>query len=209
LKIIVGSIVLAVLFRFVTVRIYHESLAGGVWTFGCMDSLGLGGLLAFVNYHDRFRVNRERFLRWSLLLGCGLLVSVTILYFGRPGSTLITAFLCLACSLIFMVLIARAADGIQGWAKPILEAAPLLYMGRISYGLYVYHNFMPGIVKLFYVGDVGMQGTLVIAAAATVLTFAAAMLSWHFIEKPISRWKSSYAKDSQPGFSARIEAQRF
>jgi peptidoglycan/LPS O-acetylase OafA/YrhL len=207
LKIIIGSIVLTILFRYVTVKIFHQYLVSGVWTFGCMDSLGLGGLLAFVSYHDRFRINRERFLRWSLVLGCVILGSVTVLYFRRIGTTLVAVFLCLGCSLIFMVIIARAADGIKGWPKPILEAAPLLYIGQISYGLYVYHNFMPGIVKLFYVGNGGRLARLVIAAASLALTFAAAVLSWHLIEKPISKLKSYYAPEQLHPSAAKVEAQ--
>lgn len=207
LKIIVGSIVLAILFRYITVKVFQQVLVSGVWTFGCMDSLGLGGLLAFVSYHERFRVNRARFLRWSLVLGCVILGSVIVLYLRRTGTVLVATFLCLGCSLIFMVIIARAADGVKGWSKPILEAAPLLYIGQISYGLYVYHNFMPGIVKLFYVGDGGMLPTLVIAAASLALTFAAAVLSWHLVEKPISKLKSFYAPEQLHPSAARVEAQ--
>jgi len=52
-----------------------------------------------------------------------------------------------------MVLMSLALPMVmQGWIKTVLESSALIYIGRISYGLYVYHNFMPGIVKLFYAG---------------------------------------------------------
>ncbi|HXM34622.1 MAG TPA: acyltransferase [Pyrinomonadaceae bacterium] len=207
LKIIVGSVVLAVLFRFVTVRVFHEALAAGVWTFGCLDSLGLGGLLAFFSHDARLSIHRERFLRWSIALGSLITVGLTFLYIRNVGTSLIAAFLCLGLSLIFMAIIARAADGMQGRMKLILEATPLIYIGRISYGLYVYHNFMPGIVQLFYRSTGDRRGTVLAAIAATALTFLAAMVSWHLIEKPISRLKQSFRDDGQEARLSSVEAQ--
>lgn len=206
LKIIIGAIVLAVLFRFIAVRVFHEGLVAGVWTFGCMDSLGLGGLLAFFSYDTKLKAHRETLVRWSWRLGSLLLVFLTILYAAGIGTSLISAFLPLASSLIFLYLVARTADGVRGRLKTLLEAAPIIYVGRISYGLYVYHNFMPDIVKLFYKSAGDFRGTVVVATAATALTFLAAILSWHFIEKPISKLKGLYGSEKPRRSPATLEA---
>ncbi len=43
----------------------------------------------------------------------------------------------------FGVLIARAAKGFSGFTGWILRLPPLRFVGRISYGVYVYHEFVP------------------------------------------------------------------
>jgi peptidoglycan/LPS O-acetylase OafA/YrhL len=78
--------------------------------------------------------------------------------------TLFIASLGPAC--LSVLLTARSG----GWTTKILETTPLTYIGRISYGLYLYHwpifLLVPGVSKL-------------------VLSFAAAVISYHFFETPI------------------------
>jgi peptidoglycan/LPS O-acetylase OafA/YrhL len=57
----------------------------------------------------------------------------------------------------------------------------LQYIGRISYGLYLVHNWIPDIFeKYFGVMPKYEEGPIVL-----VLTFTVCILSWHFFEKPI------------------------
>ena len=52
----------------------------------------------------------------------------------------------LAFGLFFGSLIVNAANGFQGISGKILELRPLQYLGKISYGIYVYHFNVPWLV---------------------------------------------------------------
>jgi peptidoglycan/LPS O-acetylase OafA/YrhL len=74
---------------------------------------------------------------------------------------------------------------------------PLMYMGKISYGLYVYHVLWLGasrdLMKYFGAdprGSVTSQlYAMSLALPATVIT---GILSYHYIESPFLRWKKRF-----------------
>src|SRR5258708_38631955 len=103
LKIIVASIVLAVMFRFITVRFFHQGLVAGVWTFGCLDSLGLGALLAYVGFEPRLGAYIESFLRWSLVLCAVMVVVLTVCYLFNVVTSMHAGLIVFGLSLILMV----------------------------------------------------------------------------------------------------------
>ena len=93
-----------------------------------------------------------------------------------------------AMTLVFVPLISGAASGFTGLAGMVLMLNPIRYIGKISYGIYIYHvpvswliahskwvktlpPFIPHSVVFFAV-------TLVVAA-----------LSWHLFERPINQLK--------------------
>jgi peptidoglycan/LPS O-acetylase OafA/YrhL len=65
----------------------------------------------------------------------------------------------------------------------LLDRAPLRYFGRISYGFYLYHLLIGGIV-FAWLGPVERE---VFAAAAATVTLLAAAASWHWFEQPLIR----------------------
>lgn len=67
----------------------------------------------------------------------------------------------------------------------------LTYLGRISYGLYVFH-FM--FVMLFDVTDThGPVDRVIRVAAALAATITTAALSYHLLERPFLQWKERFA----------------
>jgi peptidoglycan/LPS O-acetylase OafA/YrhL len=96
--------------------------------------------------------------------------------------------------LLVAVFAAAVITSVMSWPTSalalVLSIRPLVLLGRISYGVYLYHW------PLFLVIDqahTGLQGfpLLVVRLAAT---FAAAYLSWRFVEEPIrrGRWLTSW-----------------
>lgn len=49
--------------------------------------------------------------------------------------------------MVFMWLIARAVQGFKGITGALLQAKPILFVGKISYGIYLYHFFMLSLVR--------------------------------------------------------------
>ncbi len=65
----------------------------------------------------------------------------------------------------------------------VLSLAPIAYVGRISYGLYLYH--WPLFLALDH-AHTGLQGSALLAVRLGV-TFVAAVASFHLVEQPIRR----------------------
>jgi len=194
-------------FRVVCVLIGQRG-AAGVWPFACFDLFAFGAALAAFGdapstgsgQAARYHQTGAAFCRWCARLGTPALLILLAaaawhLRHGSPG--VLTANLLLdplAAGAVFAALIARTARGFTGVGKALLEFPPLLYLGRISYGLYIYHNFMQRLLPQFFSHlHVTLPANLPvqfgIRAAATVLVASA---SWYLIEKPINGLKKYF-----------------
>jgi peptidoglycan/LPS O-acetylase OafA/YrhL len=94
-----------------------------------------------------------------------------------------------------MWLIAGAARGFGGTVGRVFQLAPLTYLGKISYGLYVIHPFMARVVPWAYeqLGAGYPTTSLVefpVLAAATILVAAA---SWQLYERPLNDLKRYFS----------------
>ena len=163
-------------------------------TIGCLDALGIGALLA---YAQRSRGDSPwaaaRLGRWLLWIGlpAWAVVEVLIRLHLAPGPllTLRQTFL----DMIFGWVILNGAKGFKGCFGRFLQSSPMVYLGKISYGLYVFHNLtMYGLV--FAVRDLHAPAWLLAVTwirnlCLLVLTISAAAVSWHFYEKPLNDLK--------------------
>jgi peptidoglycan/LPS O-acetylase OafA/YrhL len=186
-KLPVAAILFTLVYKTVIAFTLGGHLAGGLLPFACLDSLGLGGLLACFGYDPRLKTYRSRFLRAALALGSLIVACQTILYFWGRGTRVFYATSYLGVSLIFTWLVGKAADG-KLWR--LIEARPLVYTGKISYGLYLWHNFMPALA-VWLLGY--NPGAWTVAAFATLLTFAVAATSWKLVESPLNSLKDKIA----------------
>jgi peptidoglycan/LPS O-acetylase OafA/YrhL len=129
-------------------------------------------------------------MKLFLISGLLIVTLTTGFYVFKVGFRILHTLLCLGVSLLFVVLIEKTARGFTGKAKTVMENAVVLYIGKISYGLYVYHNFMLAIVLYCLLKWTAAPDYRLVAILATVATFAAAMVSWHLIERPLMQLKN-------------------
>ena len=165
-----------------------------VLTVACLDALGLGALLAWhqkqnpVIFHDLTRDKRYNGFGFAAflcaLLSCGFWQSHVLVQVA--GS--------FAATLFFTWLIHRAAIGFKGATGLLLCYSPLLYLGQISYGIYIFHKFMSVIVprlfdvlKISYPTEPVTQALLLI-----VINVSVASCSWYLFEKPINNLKNRF-----------------
>ena len=87
----------------------------------------------------------------------------------------------LAVVVITMVIVAAVTESPNGVLARVLSVRLVLYLGQISYGLYLYH--WPIFLWLTH-ARTGLSGTALLAARLGV-TFAAAVVSYHLVENPI------------------------
>jgi peptidoglycan/LPS O-acetylase OafA/YrhL len=175
-----------------------KGLAIEVFTVSCLDSLAAGSLLALA---VRSNIAAHALGRWLFraALPLGLLSGGALLYARSvPAGDL--AFKVLfpdAAILIFTPLVFAASTGSR-WMR-FLEWAPLRYLGKISYGLYVLHLFVPlmfqplfermGVSYFEWEGRLWPHKSLLYFVLCTAFTTALAAFSWHCFEHPINRLK--------------------
>jgi peptidoglycan/LPS O-acetylase OafA/YrhL len=186
-------IVAAVLSRFVMVREDYFWLAV-VWaTPSCFDTLGIGALLAVLTRHPDLGPDRNRFLRTALFIGLPVALFLLVQNWQAwdTPSMLTVVFFHLGLALSYVWLVGRAATGFTGLAGKFLEFAPLVYLGRISYGTYVFHNFLPYALEQYWemLEWTGPLATLARFLLLTACTVALASMSWYCFEKPINNLK--------------------
>jgi len=191
-KLAVGAILCTVVFKTVIAFTLGAHLAGGLLPFACLDSLGFGALLACFAHDTKLKPYRRLFMRGALALGVFIVLCQFSMYMIGWGTRVFYSTAYLGVSLIFVWLVGKAADG-KLWK--IIEARPLLYTGKISYGLYLWHNFMPALV-VWLLGY--NPGTWKLAAFATLLTFAAAATSWTLVESPLNSLKNRIGARHRP-----------
>lgn len=114
-------------------------------------------------------------LRWSVF--GWLPLPLIVLLAGSPGLPL--TWKLLGCALLAGLLIPHLLAGQGGPVRWLLACAPLRYTGRISYGLYLYQEPMDHLAYWLLPGRSVYLHTLLLA----VLSYTAAMPSWHLIER--------------------------
>ena len=150
-----------------------------------LDLLAMGGIVALAWPHLRAR----RWLAWSCLV-VGLPAALFTVVLFRSDFLLTTRQILqpTALALCFAAFVGFCGQGVPVAGK-LLELRPVLYVGKVSYAMYVFHNFAPPVLR-WAVGDrLGASQTWGFGVASVALTLAAAALSWHLFEAPINRLK--------------------
>jgi peptidoglycan/LPS O-acetylase OafA/YrhL len=149
----------------------------------CIDYLAAGAALALT--FAWFPARAPALLRAGLLAGVGLLIAAFVA--GTPHDWNLFNTSALALS---VWLVGTGYAGFGGLPGRVLAARPVVYTGRISYGIYLFHNFFPESVgKLLRFFELDVPSRAVLAPLYLVLTFAFASASWHFIEAPLRRFR--------------------
>jgi peptidoglycan/LPS O-acetylase OafA/YrhL len=157
-----------------------------------LDSLGMGAMLALLSQSpDTFHKYGRRLVAAGLWLGlplCTALVIVRLAFGWNP--IYVNVGLHTSMALFYIWLIHQVSGRTNGVLGKILECKPIVYVGKISYGVYIYHLFAFALVT-YVVEQFGLWypfrgADIIIWTAATV---ALAAPSWHFFERPILKLK--------------------
>jgi len=160
-------------------------------TTSCLDLLAAGALGAVLVERDGLaQVLRGRFGR-ALGLGGGALF-LWGLWIQRQGhadgATQLEVLVVYARWPFFTWLVLRAAQGFGGVLATLLESRPLAFVGKISYGVYVFHAFA---LALDRVGLAGLHPLLRLPAYLA-FTLVVSWLSWTFFESRLNALKDRF-----------------
>ena len=215
LKLVIFAIAIGPIFRGAAHFLDFNWIARMTVLPASLDALGLGALLAYCSHYAGEKPTLIKHLKqcicWVgvpgliLLLCLQKLETYKLVSHVTQNSWFIEPIL---WALLFVWVINRAASGFGGIGAKILELKPLVYIGKISYGIYVYHPFIYFLVPtLFSEMDIdffrlphGIQFGLLVG-----ITVGIAAISWHFFENPLNSLKNHFTYGKQ---SARHGDQR-
>lgn len=195
-KIVFALVLFAPLFR-MCMNLYHPSTFTQLLTPAVFDGLGLGALLALQKYMPSARL--QRLLASGYIRKGAFAALVVWLFFNfspahwgffeeirLPLTDLVRRS---SLAVIGLFLVQGSVVGFTGPAKILLEHSIVQYLGKISYGLYLFHNFQLYLLDWFNI-PLPTAGWYVWLHFGLLLI--AASLSWYLVEEPANNLKKYF-----------------
>lgn len=163
----------------------------GMRTFNNLFYLAAGGVWAYCFFH----VSSTTKNKWSLFAGIYIVVFILtgiIRYFFHFTFQPVLHYF--VCFLFAFALVVRFSLAFKGFMQKIAENRVAVYLGRISYGIYIFHfimifplvailkNTCPALLDNLYWSNVLKIVLCIIVSAG----------SWYFIEKPLLGLKKKF-----------------
>lgn len=161
----------------------------GTLVFSNLDTLGMGALIAWASNDGEEEQRRAK--RWlALAAPCCLAEIVLARFYQGLGVWMILDPVAIGALSAWVVW--KASTGFQGVVGRILELPVLVAIGRISYGIYVWHMFAPsflrGILRTFGLSP-GLNFGVWGLSLSFLITILIATITWTLFEKPINNLK--------------------
>lgn len=172
-----------------------------LWNFhsvSALDSLGLGAILGYLSMYKldllkKIIGNKYLFFLSAFLFFITMIYSYSIyndnLRYNFYSAVLMRFFFNIFS---FWILGWAVVIGYGGVIKLILENKAIIYLGKISYGLYLYHFFVMWIGNILLTKynlsyPLGLK-----AIIYTIVSVVISSLSWYLIENPINKLKNNF-----------------
>jgi peptidoglycan/LPS O-acetylase OafA/YrhL len=176
-------------------------------TTSCLDLLAAGALAAVWVERDGLEAVLRRPIVRILGLGGGALFLWGAWIQARgdhaSGASQLEVLVVYSRWPFFTWLVLRAAQGFRGLLAGLLASRPLAFVGKISYGVYVFHAFALGLDR------VGLAGFHPFMRLAVYLAFTlvVAWLSWTVFESRLNALKDRFPYEArQDGVRSRRAA---
>lgn len=169
-----------------------------MWTFPttALDLLGFGAFLACAKHRFRLQAN-DVFVRRIRFAGLAAFMAYAIAMIEFSDTAEFAIFARSLIALAFGALILHASYGFSGIAGRVFGNPLLVWLGVISYGLYLFHPFVP----LIYVHALGVfslsaetWGVYYIRYPVLVtLLIGVTAASFYLWEQPVRRYRKYFA----------------
>jgi peptidoglycan/LPS O-acetylase OafA/YrhL len=148
-----------------------------MYTSSCFDCFAAGAILAQLKVRGWLK---GMLLRWQWFIAPLIFAIILYVYESlEPHNIFSMMGVRLFFSIFCFWLIGKASRGFHGWFGKFLNNNVVRYLGKISYGIYIFHNFMD-----YVASKIPLPVILY-----PVVTIGLAALSWHLYEKPINGLK--------------------
>lgn len=165
--------------------------------------VSIGGSIYATTYYPNYAFYLTPFRAWEFAIGAGLslifrsprqarpyvagllsligLAAILVSLFAFDSATAFPGYLALLPTLGTVAMLAGGGFNPRNSVSTALGSNPFAYIGKISYGWYLWHWPFLAILRSTTLGQAGSVETVLAVAAS----FIASMLSFHFIETPI------------------------
>ena len=191
----VSAIIIGIVSKYLALYAFHHNFP--VLVFNCFDSFGIGGMYAYI------RLDREKCLKFEktfrVVLPLLLFLAWRMASFG--GIPILVTYARTLDSLIAIALIMFAINNQSEWMrKYVLENRVLNFIGKISYGLYLYHytlgpsydSFIETYARNHPSLPPFVSGFYTSYCVKLALLITICWLSFRLIEQPILRLKKRF-----------------
>jgi len=123
------------------------------------------------------------------------MIGLTILFLFKNPAYQMQVYSLLIISIAFSIILDKVTDSIS--LKPLrclLDNKLLLYIGKISYGLYLFHNLIPYYQLPFFSRSIGLN-FIASQFMRFLILLSIASISWFLFEKPILKLKNNFVQD--------------
>lgn len=195
LGLVIGFVATGIVFRAAGTALGFEPFSVAMMMPAQMDTLGMGALLAVLRRQPGRRKAADRLVRWGLIIGLPLTLAchaARALDAGNAAAFVVENF---ALGLLFVSLIGSAASAVPPPGFRLLELTPLVFLGRISYGIYICHFNVPGLLRDLVFPGLGLalpgsETLRFLLFTATSIAIAAA--SFYLYERRFNRLKDAF-----------------
>jgi peptidoglycan/LPS O-acetylase OafA/YrhL len=180
-------VLLALAFIVRVCLVYNGAEHPQIWcnTLARLDPIAWGALLAV--FVERREVVLPPWKRSALLLSGVAVLTAAGLFGDFVGTRALIMYPAVAVACTALIL---GALNLPVAGRPAVRG--LVYLGRISYGLYVFHSIFIRMFDVTSAHDPGTRGAR--TALALLSTVATAAVSYHLLETPFLRLKQAFTQ---------------
>jgi peptidoglycan/LPS O-acetylase OafA/YrhL len=189
----IGCIVFAMVFR--ALMYSPPGHIGRLLMPGSLDSFGTGALLAYGQAHTpKWYRKLLIFKNKALAAMTTAIILVQVFIHFYPNEFLVLIFYYSFISIFFFTLLLAVSESKGGsrLAGIVLDNKLLLYLGKISYGLYLFHLIIPAYNNVQVAAFLSAYRTELIAIFRFLVLVLMASASWYLFEKPILKLKNKF-----------------
>jgi peptidoglycan/LPS O-acetylase OafA/YrhL len=198
-RVLVAAIILSVAFRAVAVLALGRYEAAYWWTPANLDGFAVGGLIATVDpLEARAKLRPVATLAFTAAIAFFVGLGVAgrqFIYYGNPKTLLTFGTPAVVLASGALLALGLTSERVGTW----LSVPVLRWFGKYSYAMYILHGpvreaFERGLATWLPGVEWSSAATQLLVGPLTIgITAALALLSWHFIEAPMLRWKGRLA----------------
>jgi peptidoglycan/LPS O-acetylase OafA/YrhL len=181
--IIIHFLIRVLLSNKLNLPILHKDIINKFWVLFNIDAIAIGSIFAIIllnkNKILKFTLNIKVFYAIVLLTVVLLLLAIRIPYFHYQFY-----------SFLFGIVILNLAANKK--LKKVLEWKVFNYLGKISYGIYMYH-FIVLIPVLMFVSNLNLNSNIIIYLLILSITIAISSISYHYFENYFLKKKSKFS----------------
>lgn len=192
-KVIIATIFIALSSKLLFFFMNWGWLANSSFTINCMHALGLGALVAYWSMYRKgfFEKLASPVITYSVIAFYALYLFVQTYFDIQILNVVFNEFFFAVGSAV--IIIRASQNRFRYLGKAILENRFVTYSGKISYGIYIFHLYVPAL-SLFLSKELGIrvENRVALFIYQYFLAFLLAHLSWKYFENPINSLKSRF-----------------